>query len=126
MFSPHPRPQCEIESFWEVVREMSRADQRLLLQFATSIPRQPLSGFQSLTPQFCIQKVAPLDIWAGPGQVTRERVMAYNAQYGSSHFKLPSASTCVHLLKLPYYVDKELLREKLLYAIRSNSGFELS
>ncbi len=40
--------------------------------------------------------------------------------------KLPTAATCMNLLKLPKYDSAEMLREKLLYAIRSNSGFELS
>lgn len=38
---------------------------------------------------------------------------------------LPSSSTCMNLLKLPNYKNKEKLRAKLLYAIRSNSGFEM-
>lgn len=40
--------------------------------------------------------------------------------------RLPSSATCMNLLKLPYYPTSEILREKLLYAIRSKSGFELS
>jgi len=40
--------------------------------------------------------------------------------------RLPSAATCMNLLKLPKYDSEEMLKEKLLYAIRSNSGFELS
>lgn len=40
--------------------------------------------------------------------------------------KLPTAATCMNLLKLPKYDSVEMLKEKLLYAIRSNSGFELS
>lgn len=38
---------------------------------------------------------------------------------------LPSSSTCMNLLKLPDYRNKEKLRAKLIYAIRSNSGFEM-
>jgi ubiquitin-protein ligase E3 C len=57
-----------------------------------------------MNPPFCIQKV-PLD---DAGQ------------------KLPSAGTCMSLLKLPAYRDKETMRNKILYAISSNSGFELS
>ena len=40
--------------------------------------------------------------------------------------RLPTSSTCFNLLKLPNYPKKSVLREKLRYAIRSNSGFELS
>ena len=40
--------------------------------------------------------------------------------------RLPSAATCMNLLKLPQYDTVEQLREKLLYAIKSHCGFELS
>ncbi len=40
--------------------------------------------------------------------------------------RLPTSSTCFNLLKLPNYSKKEILREKLRYAIQSHSGFELS
>ena len=40
--------------------------------------------------------------------------------------RLPTASTCFNLLKLPNYQKKSVLKEKLLYAITSNTGFELS
>ena len=40
--------------------------------------------------------------------------------------RLPTASTCFNLLKLPSYSKKTILREKLKYAIMSKTGFELS
>ncbi|KAF8681820.1 hypothetical protein HU200_045261 [Digitaria exilis] len=40
--------------------------------------------------------------------------------------RLPSASTCYNTLKLPTYKRSSTLRSKLLYAISSNAGFELS
>ena len=40
--------------------------------------------------------------------------------------RLPTAATCFNLLKLPNFKSKKVLREKLLLAIRSGSGFELS
>ena len=40
--------------------------------------------------------------------------------------RLPTASTCMNLLKLPKYVDRETLKSKLKMAINSKSGFELS
>lgn len=42
------------------------------------------------------------------------------------NLRLPSASTCFNLLKLPNYQKKCILRDKLRYAITSNTGFELS
>ena len=40
--------------------------------------------------------------------------------------RLPSASTCMNLLKLPPYKDLETMRRRLIYAISSDAGFELS
>ena len=40
--------------------------------------------------------------------------------------RLPTASTCFNLLKLPNFKSRAVLKERLLYAIRSASGFELS
>jgi hypothetical protein len=40
--------------------------------------------------------------------------------------RLPTAATCFNLLKLPNYHTKKVLREKLLYAMKSASGFDLS
>ena len=40
--------------------------------------------------------------------------------------RLPTASTCFNLLKLPNYQKKRTLKEKLRLAIQCNTGFELS
>ncbi len=40
--------------------------------------------------------------------------------------RLPTASTCYNMLKLPNYRRAATLRKKLLYAITSNAGFDLS
>ena len=45
---------------------------------------------------------------------------------GTDTNRLPTASTCFNLLKLPIYKTKKRLKERLLYAIHSNAGFELS
>lgn len=45
---------------------------------------------------------------------------------GNEADRLPTASTCMNLLKLPEFNDEETLRQKLLYAIESGAGFELS
>ena len=38
--------------------------------------------------------------------------------------KLPTAATCMNLLKLPDIRDEAQMKEKLLYAIKCDSGFE--
>ncbi len=40
--------------------------------------------------------------------------------------RLPSASTCYNMLKLPNYRRAATLKAKLLYSITSGAGFELS
>ena len=92
-----------IQRFWRVVeREMSEEQRRKLLRFVTLCERAPSLGFSSLNPPFTIQMV--------PGDDT----------------KLPSASTCFNTLKLPAYSSEGALKRKLIYAIESNSGFDLS
>ena len=62
-------------------------------KFITSCSKPPLLGFKELTPPLCIR------------------------DSGNDEERLPTASTCVNLLKLPV--------EKILYAIGSGCGFEL-
>jgi HECT-domain (ubiquitin-transferase) len=89
--------------FWDIVlNEFDDKDRSDFLTFVTSCPRAPLLGFTSLDPKFCIQ------------------------HGGGDQAKLPSAGTCFNLLKLPRYSSRQVLKEKLLYAIRSGSGFGLS
>lgn len=91
-----------IKLFWDVVRNFDDNQLRLLLKFVTSCSRPPLLGFKDLDPPFCIQNS------------------------GDDAERLPSASTCMNLLKLPPFDNTTQLREKLLYAIQSGVGFELS
>ena len=103
--------QPYIQAFWSIVTEMTTEQQSSLLRFVTSCPRQPLLGFEQLTPRFGILKIPSHEIGQDPNTVSP---------------KLPSAATCMNLLKLPEYRSIDILREKLLYAIESKSGFELS
>ncbi|GMI09473.1 hypothetical protein TrVE_jg9983 [Triparma verrucosa] len=100
-----------IQWFWEVVEEFSKDEQAKFLMFITSNSRTPLKGFRALTPVPCIQQV-----------------YANHAQGGEDDGseRLPTAATCMNLLKLPKYKDKETLKKKLTYAVMSGAGFELS
>ena len=40
--------------------------------------------------------------------------------------RLPTASTCFNILKLPTYTSQKILKEKLLLSIKSGAGFDLS
>ena len=106
----HPS-QSVIRWFWEVIEDMTSDQQRKLLKFMTSCSRQPLLGFKSLAPLPCIHQV---------------RLSEAELSLKGKDLRLPTSATCMNLLKLPNYRTKELLRAKLLYAIESGAGFELS
>ncbi|KAG8831466.1 Ubiquitin-protein ligase E3C [Serendipita sp. 405] len=88
--------------FWRVVESLDSQRRGKLLRFVTSCSRPPLLGFKELNPQFAIRDA------------------------GIDTSRLPTASTCVNLLKLPLYQDEETMRKKLLHAINSGAGFDLS
>ncbi|KAK2836836.1 hypothetical protein FQN49_006677 [Arthroderma sp. PD_2] len=91
-----------IKIFWEVLEAMPNEGRQKVLKFVTSTPRAPLLGFSHLNPRFSIRDSS------------------------SDEERLPSASTCANLLKLPRYTNAETLREKLMYAVNSGAGFDLS
>ncbi|MCP9261537.1 Ubiquitin-protein ligase E3C [Dirofilaria immitis] len=93
--------QQYMDSFWSVINGFSAGDKKKLLKFITGCPRPPIMGFKTLTPPMGIQLVHDID-------------------------KLPTAATCMNLLKLPLYEDTETLRRNLIYAINCGAGFELS
>ena len=87
---------------WQVLESFSDETRRQFVKFVTSCSRPPLLGFKELSPKLCIRMA------------------------GNEADRLPSASTCVNLLKLPAYTSRSVLYEKLVYAITSESGFGLS
>ncbi len=108
----HPS-QSIIHFFWEVIEEMTAIQQRKFLKFMTSCSRQPLLGFKALVPLPCIQQI-------------RLSENQFIDDIPTGEVRLPTSSTCMNLLKLPNYKSKKILKEKLLYAIESGSGFELT
>jgi len=90
-----------VTMFWDVVDKMTPEQHRKLLAFVTSNDRTPLLGFGALTPLFAIHSAGVED-------------------------RLPTASTCMNLLKLPEFGDINTLEKRLLYVIESGAGFELS
>jgi len=91
-----------VRLFWKVMQEFDDEDRRKVLKYVTSTPRAPLLGFSQLNPRFSIRDA------------------------GGDEERLPSTSTCVNLLKLPRYSTAKSLRTKLLYAVNSGAGFDLS
>ena len=91
-----------VDMFWTCLESFSHPQRKAFLKFVTSCPSTPLLGFAQLNPN--------LGIRFG----------------GDDTSRLPTSSTCVNLLKLPRYTTYEQCREKLLYAIESGAGFDLS
>eukprot|EP00501_MAST-03F_sp_TOSAG23-6_P002257 GSMAST32.ASY1.ANO1.2357.1 assembled CDS len=89
--------------FWKTLTLMSHQEKCLLLKFVTSSSSPPRLGFQSLEPKFCVRCVT----------------------IRSDNERLPTASTCFNVLKLPNYSSSKVMKNKLLYVITSKSGFDL-
>lgn len=87
--------------FWRILYSFTDIQKRQLLKFVTSCSRPPLLGFKELNPQFCIQS-------------------------SGTENRMPTASTCLNLLKIPIIKDEETMRSKILGAIEQQAGFELS
>jgi len=84
--------------FWQLLKELTCEEKSLLLLFITSCSRPPTLGFESMKPRICI-----------------------NRDNDPAH--LPTANTCMNVLRLPNYKNKALLKAKLLYAINAKAGF---
>ncbi|KAL2554468.1 E3 ubiquitin-protein ligase [Forsythia ovata] len=90
----------------EIMQEFDNEQQRAFLQFVTGAPRLPTGGLASLNPKLTIVR-----------KHCSKRV----------DDDLPSVMTCANYLKLPPYSSKEIMKEKLLYAITEGQGsFHLS
>ncbi|KAL9656285.1 hypothetical protein ABK040_007898 [Willaertia magna] len=95
----------QIKWFWNIVESFDRNEKALLLQFATGTSKIPLGGFAQLLGMNGIQK--------------------FNIHRISGNYeRLPSSHTCFNQLDLPEYESEEIMRERLLLAIREGSeGF---
>eukprot|EP00742_Colponemidia_sp_Colp-10_P004809 GILJ01005133.1.p1 GENE.GILJ01005133.1~~GILJ01005133.1.p1 ORF type:complete len:1085 (+),score=158.91 GILJ01005133.1:437-3256(+) len=102
--SGYHETDAPIQMLWEVLESFDDKQRADFLMFTTSCSRAPLLGFKDLYPRFCVLRV--------------------NIRDDSE--RLPTSSTCVNTLKLPTYSSAAVMREKLLYAISSGAGFEMS
>ena len=87
--------------FWQTLREMKKEEKTLLLLYMTSCSRPPTLGFSAYKPRLCLSR-----------------------DDDPSH--LPTANTCMNVLRLPNYKNRALLKKKLLYAINAKAGFEFA
>lgn len=112
---------------WDILaKDFTEDERRLFLKFVTSCSSPPCGGFGHMEPQFsirCVEVGDDDDTGDTIGSVIRG---FFTIRKREPLLRLPSSSTCFNLLKLPNYQKKATLREKLRYAISSNTGFELS
>ncbi|XP_046549147.1 E3 ubiquitin-protein ligase HACE1-like [Haliotis rubra] len=91
-----------IQWFWEVMGDFTMQERVLMLQFVTGSSRVPYGGFANLSS-------------SGSHQQFTISHVPYTAG------KLPTASTCINLLKLAEYPTKEELKRCLLIALQCGS-----
>ncbi|XP_055376803.1 ubiquitin-protein ligase E3B isoform X2 [Condylostylus longicornis] len=112
---------------WDVLaRDFTEEERKLFLKFVTSCSKPPLLGFAHLEPPFsirCVEVGDDEDTGDTIGSVIRG---FFTIRKKDPLNRLPTSSTCFNLLKLPNYQKKTTLRDKLRYAVCSNTGFELS
>jgi E3 ubiquitin-protein ligase NEDD4 len=90
-----------VSRFWDVVSSLSASDRSKLLCFAIGTTSLPARGFSELQPKFQLV-VQPTE---------------------SSD--LPTSHTCFHMLVIPRYPSTEVMKEKLLMAIRETDTAHL-
>ncbi|RZF42672.1 hypothetical protein LSTR_LSTR001467 [Laodelphax striatellus] len=112
---------------WDILlKDFNEDERKLFLKFVTSCSKPPLLGFAHLEPPFsirCVEVGDDEDTGDTIGSIIR---VFFTIRKKDPQHRLPTSSTCFNLLKLPNYQHKSTLREKLRYAISSNTGFELS
>lgn len=97
-----------VEQLLHIMNTFTLKERREFLQFITGSPKLPIGGFKALKPEFTVVRKLPEDNL-------------------SSDDYLPSVMTCANYLKLPEYSSPELMRKRLLQAVREGAGeFHLS
>jgi E3 ubiquitin-protein ligase HUWE1 len=90
--------------FWNALKSFDKEEIALFLQFVTGTSKVPLEGFGALQGS--------------------EGVRPFNIHKAFGSHLLPAAHTCFNQLDLPEYTSEEMLREKLLIAVKEGSeGF---
>ena len=92
-----------VQHLFEVLSTLSASEQGQFLQFVTSSPRLPIGGLCNLKPQLTIK---------------------HRGTEGNPDMYFPSSMTCTNTLFINDYSCKEILKEKLLWAIRDVVDFQ--
>jgi E3 ubiquitin-protein ligase TRIP12 len=99
----------EIMMLFEIIAELEREHQRLLVRFLTGYAHLPLGGLAALDPKLTIAKREFSDRNIEPDD------------------QLPSVMTCTNYFKVPSYSSKEIMRARIITAItEGQNSFELT
>ncbi|CAR22545.1 putative ubiquitin-protein ligase UFD4 [Lachancea thermotolerans CBS 6340] len=92
-----------IHDLISIMTSFSKAERRLFLEFLTGSPKLPIGGFKSLNPRMTVvRKHTENDL-------------------EPDHY-LPSVMTCANYLKLPKYSNKDVLKSRVLQAMKEGLG----
>ena len=106
--------------FWTCMTQFTKDERKALLRFVTSSASPPFGGFKHLHPPFTLHKVR-CDVTNGVvGGALASLGLAKDVE------RLPTASTCFNILKLPNFRRLETMKAKLRTAMYAGAGFELS
>ena len=94
-----------IKEFWAYLESLPNRQKVKFLFFVTGTDRPPLLGFKYMNPQMMIARD--------------------HADSGDPKNRFPTAATCMSMLRLPKYKNKEDMKRTLDYVINSNQGFNL-
>ncbi|EGG13570.1 ubiquitin-protein ligase domain-containing protein [Cavenderia fasciculata] len=97
-----------VQNFFKIVSEFNEDERKQFLLFITGSPHLPIQGFKGLSPRLTIVK------------------KHHNPPYQPDDFLL-SVMSCTNYIKLPHYSSKDIMKQKLLYAMKEGqSSFHLS
>ena len=94
-----------IKYFWEIIESYDNDERAEFLQFVTGSSKVPLEGFKVLQ---------------GIGGVNKFLI---SKVFDKNFDRLPRAHTCTNQLDLPEYPSKEILKQRLKFAIKEGKGF---
>lgn len=124
----------------EVLSELDAVDQRRFLRFVTGSPRLPPGGLAALQPRLTVVRKLSHAAMAAIEGTSAPVAQSLGTSVGGTSVgstpggprhpadgDLPSVMTCANYIKLPPYSSREVLRERLLLAIKDGQGsFDLS
>jgi E3 ubiquitin-protein ligase TRIP12 len=111
-----------IQNFCDILSSFSSDQQRAFMRFVTGAPRLPPGGLAALQPRLTVVCKQPS---CAVGLSSDAAILSAGTPLADGD--LPSAMTCASYLKLPPYSCKEVMSERLQYAMNEGSGsFDLS